>query len=144
MPAWVCACACVCVCACQLRPQASWPKSTRACMLEVCSSCVCVCVCVGTSLLVDCTNTYTVCLSPPLLAPWRSQLICRLMANQCAANVSNGAAAVPHTITVSLGSFILTTAPSSSSSSSSSSGLSTCWWHLNEFCTFVVDFGVLR
>lgn len=116
---------CVCVRASFAHKPVGQNLHVRACLRYVHP--VCVCVCVGTSLPVDCTNTYTVCLSHPLLRPlWRSQLICRLMANQCAANVSNGAAAVPHTITVSLGSFILTTAPSSSSSSSSSSGLSTC------------------
>lgn len=65
MPAWVCACACV---------RASFAHKpvdqnlhVRACLRYVRPACVCVCV--GASLPVDCTNTYTVCLSPPLLPP---------------------------------------------------------------------------
>lgn len=105
MPAWVCGC----VCACQPRPQASWPKSTRACMLEVCSSsvcCVCMCAWEHHFRLTALTHTQSVSLLPSSSPPWRSQLICRLMANQCAANVSNGAAAVPHTHNHSLSRFL--------------------------------------
>lgn len=102
MPAWVCAC--VCVCECQLCPQARQLAKIYTCVHAWGMFTLCVCVCVWASLPVDCTNTYTVCPSPPHLEksthlPPNGKSMCR----QC---VQRGSSCATHTYSHSLSRFL--------------------------------------